>query len=83
MKGLPMIARPRRALNDPKRAEDCELAIQLRLMELLSDAFDAGWGKLEVLAAMNRIADQAALKLDARVQVDVASYLKKFSRKTR
>lgn len=76
MKGLLMIARPRRALNDPRRAEDCELAIQL-----LSDAFDAGWGKLEVLAAMNRIADQAALKLDAKVQVDVASYLKKFSRK--
>ena len=52
-----MIARPQRCLNDPKRAEDCELAIQLRLMELLSDAFAAGWGKLEVLAAMNRIAD--------------------------
>jgi hypothetical protein len=50
-------------------------------LELLSDAFNAGWGKLEVLAAMNRIADQAALKLDAKVQVDVASYLKEFSRK--
>jgi hypothetical protein len=77
-----MIAKPRRALNDPKRPEDCESAIQLRLMELLSDAFDAGWGKLEVLAAMNRIADRAAFKLDTRVRIDVASYLEKFSRKS-
>ncbi|MEK1887353.1 MAG: hypothetical protein AAAB35_07190 [Phyllobacterium sp.] len=77
-----MIARPRRVLNDPKRSEDCELAIQLRLMELLSDAFDAGWGKLEVLAAMNRIADRAALKLDAKVQFDVVSYLQRFSKKS-
>ena len=82
MKGYLMIARPQRCLNDPKRAEDCELAIQLRLMELLSDAFAAGWGKLEVLAAMNRIADQAALELDAKVQIDVASYLGKFGRKS-
>lgn len=77
-----MIAKPHRCLNDPNRAKDCQLAIQMRLMELLSDAFDAGWGKLEVLEAMNKIADEAALKLDAKVQIDIASYLKRLSRKS-
>jgi hypothetical protein len=74
-----MIKRPQRFLSAPQRSVDCEL--RFRLLELLSDAYYAGWGKLVVLAAMNRIAEHEALELNSQIKDAVANYFKKFAKK--
>ncbi len=51
------------------------------MLELLGDAFQAGWTKAEVLAAMIEVADNTALAMHQNVLLSMETELRKLMKK--
>lgn len=77
----PIIPSPARTRDDPQRFADCQVAIKDGMLDLLSDAVEAGWTKDEVLAAMIALADDIALAMNAKVLLSIEAELMKLMKK--
>ncbi|CAN7677992.1 hypothetical protein LJR231_005444 [Phyllobacterium sp. LjRoot231] len=72
---------PTRIRNDPDRFNECQRAVEDRMLELLGDAFVAGWTKEEVLAAMIEVAENTNLAMHQNVLLSVETELRKLMKK--
>ena len=61
------IPRPQHPTNHPDRFEDCQRAVDDRMLELLGDAQVAGWPRDEVVAAMIEVAENTNLAVHPNV----------------
>lgn len=75
------IPKPRYPPNHPDRFQDCQRAIEDRMLELLGDAQAAGWTKEEVLAAMIEVAENTHLAMHPNVFHSVETELKRLRKK--
>jgi hypothetical protein len=51
-----MILRSRRDRSNPDRSDDCQLALEAKLQELIDQAMAAGWERAEAMAAITNLA---------------------------
>lgn len=77
------IKAPKAKGNYSDRFNDCQLAIEDGLIDLLGAASVAGWSQQEVLTAIIEVADNTALALDARGKTDVEIRLHNLIKKKR
>lgn len=75
------VTKPTYPRNHPDRFSECQTAIEDRLLELLGDAYVAGWTKAEILAAMIEVADNTALAMHQNVLLSVETELRKLMKK--
>jgi hypothetical protein len=75
------IPRPHHPKNHPDRFTDCQRAIEGRIIELLRDAYIAGWSRGEILAAIVEIADNTSLALRQDMLLSVEAELRKLKGK--
>jgi len=75
------IPKPQYPPNHPGRFQDCQRAIEDRMLELLGDAQVAGWTKEEVLAAMIEVAENTNLAMHQNVLLSVETELRKLMKK--
>lgn len=75
------IVKPRNPRLHPNRFNDCQIAIEDRVLELLGDAITAGWEKDEVLAAIIEVAENTNLAMHESVLLSVETELKRFRKK--
>ena len=75
------IAKPRHPRLHPDRFNECQLAIEDRLLELWGDAIEAGWERGEVLAAIIEVAENTNLAMNESVLLSVETELKRFRKK--
>lgn len=75
------VPRPTTAKYDTGRFEECQLAVEDGVLQLLGDAVESGWGKAEVIAAIIAAAEKAQLAQDKFVGPSVAIYLRRFLKK--
>jgi hypothetical protein len=70
-----MIASPTRSAKDPQRFIDCQKAVEDRIIDLVADAYEAGWEQSEILAAILEIADTLSLVMDEGARQSVETHL--------
>jgi hypothetical protein len=75
------IPRPQHPPNHPDRFQDCQRALEDRMLELLGDAQVVGWTKEEVLAAMIEVAENTNLAMHPNVLLSVETELRKLMKK--
>lgn len=75
------IPRPQHSTNHPDRFQDCQRALEDRMLELLGDAQVAGWTKEEVLAAMIEVAENTDLAMHPNVLHSVEPELRKLMKR--
>ena len=75
------IAKPRYPRLHPDRFNECQMAIEDRLLELWGDAITAGWRRDEVFAAIIEIADNTSLAMHPNILLSVETELRRFRRK--
>ena len=76
-----IIPKPQYPPNHPDRFQDCQRAIEDRMLELLGDAQVAGWTKEEILAAMIEVAENTNLAMHQDVLLSVETKLRKLMKK--
>lgn len=75
------IPRPHHPRNHPDRFTECQRAIEDRLLELLREAYIAGWSRGEVLTAVTEVADNTNLAMHQNILLSVERELRKLRRK--
>ena len=75
------IPKPQYPPNHPDGFQDCQRAIEDRMLELLGDAQVAGWTKEEVLAAMIEVAENTNLAMHQNVLLSVETELRKLMKR--
>ena len=75
------IAKPRHPRLHPDRFNECQMAIEDKLLELWGDAIEAGWKRDEVLAAIIEIADNTSLAMHSNILLSVETELMRFRKK--
>lgn len=65
----------------PDRFEDCQVAIEDGLIDLIAAASTAGWSQQEVITAIIAVADNTALAIDAKAKTNVEIRLSKLMKK--
>lgn len=66
---------------DNGRLEECQIAVEDGVLQLLGDAVDAGWGKAETIEAIIAVAEKAQIAQDRFIGPSVAGYLRKSLKK--
>jgi hypothetical protein len=72
-----IIPKPQYPPDHPDRFQDCQRAIEDRMLELLGDGPVAGWTKEEVFAAMIEVAENTNLAMHQNVLLSVETELHK------
>lgn len=75
------VPRPTTPKYDTGRFEECQLAVEDGVLQLLGDAVESGWGKAEVIAAIIAAAEKAQIAQDKFVGPSVAIYLRNILKK--
>lgn len=75
------IKAPRAKWKYPNRFNDCQLAIEDGLIDLIAEASLAGWRKEEVISAIIEVADNTALALDIKAKLSVDIQVMKLMKK--
>lgn len=65
----------------PDRFDECQLAIEDKLIELIGEASDAGWHRDEILSAVTEIADNLALVRREDIALNVEMRIKQLMKK--
>lgn len=73
------LTKPRHPRLHPDRFNECQMALEDRVLSLLGDAVTAGWDNDEVLAAIIEIADNTnlAMSKDVLLTVELARFRKR------
>ena len=75
------IAKPRNPRLHPDRFNECQMAVEDRLLSLLGDAITAGWDKDEVLASIIEVAENTNLAMHESVLLSVETELMRFRKR--
>jgi hypothetical protein len=75
------IPKPRHPRCHADRFDDCQLAIEDELIEMIGKACDAGWHRDEILSAISEIADSLALARRKDVAINIEMQLAKLMKK--
>ena len=75
---IPSLCHPR---CHPDRFDDCQLAIEDKLIELIGEASDAGWHRDEILSAVTEIADNLALARREDIALNMEMRIKQLMKK--
>jgi hypothetical protein len=75
------IPKPSRPRCHEDRFDECQLAIEDKLMELIGEASDAGWHRDEILSAIAEITDNLALARRMDVALNIEMQLAKLMKK--
>lgn len=75
------IDKPSHPRHHEDRFDECQLAVENELIELVCRACDSGWHRDEVLAAIIAIADNLALARREHVALAVEMYVREMMKK--